>query len=345
MNLDLSNYWDDFSIRVSECIKSINAGTMPELKRLTVHVTNSCNLRCSYCNMDISKTHMNIGLLFKIIREFRDLGGSVIHFTGGEPTVYPYILEACEYSKLMGLTVSMNTNAFIKINTTYIDKLKTSFDSCDPVLFNKMMGIESFDAVVKNMKAYSTEMKDKMLSITAVLNRQTYRDMIKLAEYVSTEFDVYNLYFSNYKGNNPEFAFTDEEIEDMFENYIPKTLEVFKKYGHDYSIKQLSLYSEDDFKNSDVRFPMNKTLPCYIQLSEMSIGVDGSCHNCSHLFRDKVKPNISISVAHNELKTAFSIMKKELKGNYTMLSDKCLSGCNCNLIGFNTVVNEGIEVK
>lgn len=341
--MDLSNYWDDFELRVKESIDAINNKRMPELKRLTVHVSRNCNFKCSYCNHDISNDHMDLGLLFKIIKDFQVMGGSIIHFTGGEPTLYPELMDALEYAKLLGLTTSMNTNSFVKIDTTLVDKLKTSFDTCDRDTFNNIMGCDSFDKVVNNMKAYSTEMKDKMLSITAVLNRQTYKHMVELAEFVMTEFDVYNLYYSNYKGNDPEFAFTDEEIEDMFENYIPKTLEVFKKHGHDYSVKQLSLYSEEDFRNTAERFPMNRTLPCYIQLSEMSIDIDGDCHNCSHLFRDKVKPIVAVSVKDNSLKGAFDMMKFYLNGNYTFLSEKCLDGCNCNLIGFNQVVHEGIK--
>lgn len=204
------------------------------------------------------------------------------------------------------------------------------------------MGCNAFEVVVKNIKEYSEEMKDKLCSITAVLNKQTYKSMIDLAKFVMKEFNVYNLYFSNYKGNNSEFAFSDYEIDDMFDNYIPKTNDVFKNYGHDYSIKQLNLYSKNDFKNTNIRFPINKTLPCYIQLSEMTIDIYGKCYNCSHLFRDNVKPYVNINVNDLNLWAAFGLLKDQLHENYICLSDKCLSGCNCNLIGFNKTVHEKV---
>ena len=94
------------------------------------------------------------------------MGGSTIHFTGGEPTVVPYIEEIFAYAKSKGLIVSANTNAYKRINTDNIDKLKTSFDTPYADEFNATIGISSFEKVVDNMRIYSKEMKEKMLSIT-----------------------------------------------------------------------------------------------------------------------------------------------------------------------------------
>ena len=44
---------------------------------------------------------------------------------------------------------------------------------------------------MKMMKEYSKTMKNKMLSITAVLNRKAYRHMLELAQFVQENFDVY----------------------------------------------------------------------------------------------------------------------------------------------------------
>ena len=295
MELELSNYWDDFKERVNETIDCLQKGELPGLERLTVHLTEQCNFRCDYCNMRFSKRTMEKELAKKII------------------------------------------------NTENVDKLKTSFDTPYAAEFDSVMGVKAFGKVVENMKSYSKEMEEKMLSITAVLNRKTYRHMLNLAEFVQENFKVYNLYYSNYKGSNPEFAFTDEEIDDMFENYIPKVLNFFKETGNEYSYKQLSLYSQDDFRNVSCRFPSNKEVPCYIQLSEMTIDVDGNCFDCSHLYRDGVRPDEVINVKEDTLENCFKKRKERYKDISKMiyLSDKCLNGCNKNLIGFNHAVSHG----
>ena len=343
MELELSNYWDDFKERVNETIDCLQKGELPGLERLTVHLTEQCNFRCDYCNMRFSKRTMEKELAKKIIDEYAAMGGQTIHFTGGEPTIVPYIEEIFHYAKHKGLKVSSNTNGYKKINTENVDKLKTSFDTPYAAEFDSVMGVKAFGKVVENMKSYSKEMEEKMLSITAVLNRKTYRHMLNLAEFVQENFKVYNLYYSNYKGSNPEFAFTDQEIDDMFENYIPKVLNFFKETGNEYSYKQLSLYSQDDFRNVSCRFPSNKEVPCYIQLSEMTIDVDGNCFDCSHLYRDGVRPDEVINVKEDTLENCFKKRKERYKDISKMiyLSDKCLNGCNKNLIGFNHAVSHG----
>lgn len=343
MELEISNYWDDFQVRVNNTINCLKKGELPELERLTVHLTESCNFHCEYCNMKFSKKTMDINLAKKIVDDYVKMGGHTIHFTGGEPTVVPYIEEIFAYAKSKGLTVSSNTNGYKEIDTENVDKLKTSFDTPYADEFNSTMGIKAFETVVENMKKYSETMAGKMLSITAVLNRKTYKHMLELAKFVQENFNVYNLYYSNYKGSNPEFAFTDEEIDDMFENYIPKVLEYFKETNNTYSYKQLSLYKKDDFRNVDCRFEENKSIPCYIQLSEMTIDVDGNCYDCSHLFRDGVKPDKMINVKEVSLKECFEKRKEKYKdiSKMTYISEKCLNGCNKNLIGFNKAVAEG----
>lgn len=337
--LELSNYWDDFQLRVNNTIDCLKEHRMPKLERLTVHLTEQCNFRCEYCNVNFSTHTMDKELAFKIVKDYAQMGGNIIHFTGGEPSVVPYINELFKFSKECGLTVSSNTNGFRRIESQYIDKLKTSFDVPYKDIFNKTMGTDCFDKVVENIKYYSESMFGKMLSITAVINHKTYTSMLDLAKFVQENFKVYNLYFSNYKGSNKEFSFTDEQINDMFINYIPKVLEYFKSTNNEYSYRQLLLYKPSDFKDVDCRFEENKVTPCYIQLSELTIDVDGRCYNCSHLYRDKVIPNLYVSVKNQTLETCFQTMKTNQKNNYTCLSEKCLNGCNTNLIGFNMAVH------
>ena len=70
MELELSNYWDDFKERVNETIDCLQKGELPGLERLTVHLTEQCNFRCDYCNMRFSKRTMEKELAKKIIDEY-----------------------------------------------------------------------------------------------------------------------------------------------------------------------------------------------------------------------------------------------------------------------------------
>jgi len=157
---------------------------------------------------------MQESVVRKIIDEFSEMGGSIIHFTGGEPTIVPYFENVCAYAKSKGLQVSSNTNAYKRIDVTNIDKLKASFDTADKLQFNKIVGVDAFNQVVSNLRYYSEAMGEKMLSITAVLNKNTYRGMLDLAQFTRKNFKLYNLYYSNYKGDNPDMAFEDWQIDE-----------------------------------------------------------------------------------------------------------------------------------
>lgn len=336
--MDISNYWDDFPQRVTGTVKAIEEGGLPSLERLTVHLTDSCNLNCIYCNMKLKNKFMDFALAKRIVDEYAEAGGNIIHFTGGEPSIVPYIEELVEYANNGGLQVSMNTNAVKRIDVTHVDKLKASFDAFDAVTFRELYGTDAFERVVENMKYYSAEMEDKMLSITTVLNRQNFREMLDLATFIFDNFKIYNLYYSNYKGRDPRFAFSDEEIDELFGMYIPMTLDYLESIGQEYSHKQLSLYKTEDFSDSDERFPINRTLPCYIQLSEMTVDIHGDCYDCSHLFRDNVRYENPVSLEGYSLMDAFAELKRR-QDSHILLHSKCLSGCNRNLIGFNSTVD------
>lgn len=75
----------------------------------------------------------------------------------------------------------------------------------------------------------------------------------------------------------------------------------------------------------------------------MTIDTEGNVHNCSHLYRDFVRPNIGLNVNNMSVEDCFIKLKEDLKGCYTYLDKKCLSGCNTNLIGFNYQVQKNLK--
>lgn len=334
--LDRCNYWDDFSARVNDTARTVLSGSKPGLSRLTVHLTKACNFRCEYCNMCFQPKMMPLATAKKIVDEMPQ---GTIHFTGGEPTIIPYLAEICAYAKAKGLTVSLNTNGFKRIDVSNVDKLKASFDTGNREMFNRMVGAPAFDTVVSNYKHYSLKMKRKMFSITAVLSKLTYRDMLPLAQFVYKKFKVHNLYYSAYKGINNLHCFAPLDVNRLFAKNIPETLKFFTKMKAEYSRRQLTLYTKEDFALT-TRFPSNYTTPCYLQLSEMVVDVNGVCHDCSHLYRDGVITKTPLNVNDTPLLECFTKLKNVPEPNNTLISKKCLTGCNRNLCGFNRTVHK-----
>lgn len=83
-----------------------------------ISLTDKCNLRCVYCMPDdvkFEKNHINDDLSFDdykfIIKALADIGITKVRFTGGEPLLYPKLLELVKYTYLVGIDdISITTN-------------------------------------------------------------------------------------------------------------------------------------------------------------------------------------------------------------------------------------------
>ena len=82
------------------------------------------------------------------------------------------------------------------------------------------MGKEgAFKVVVNNIKDAS---KYAVTSITYTITHDNYRKVIDFAKFCNKEFkDIYAVFFSVYKGSNPDFVMTDEDVEIFFNNLLP----------------------------------------------------------------------------------------------------------------------------
>ena len=76
---------------------------------LTVDLTNRCNMMCNPCFMDANQVgyvhELTLDDITKILDDsvsFKPRRQMVVQFSGGEPTMSPFFLEACAYSKKVG---------------------------------------------------------------------------------------------------------------------------------------------------------------------------------------------------------------------------------------------------
>src|SRR6266508_3978695 len=88
-------------------------------RRVSVELTNICNLHCSYCLRDEDALYHNpanffpVELLRRVAREARDdIGVKHILFTGGEPTLHPQFKDLIATMADQQLTTSFVTNGW-----------------------------------------------------------------------------------------------------------------------------------------------------------------------------------------------------------------------------------------
>lgn len=280
---------------------------MPPVRRVAVFVTEACNFKCAYCNVNQNARVLSMAAFDSVVRRYGK--DAIIHITGGEPSVvswlYPYLEEHGQERRF-----HLNTNAFITPPAESVKRLKVSLDSCDPAYWNALVGRDAFDRVVANIKEAS---KHTVTSITYTLTKENYTKAPEFIRFANREFpDLYALFFSSYKGMNPRFVFEQEDIDAIFSEVIP---EMESLLGEESLALLRETLNNKRRLIGGVRFPENDlSKPCYLSMSERVIAPDGSEQLCSHLYRD--------GVCH------LSPQKHS----------KCQYGCNMRLVDFNRAV-------
>ena len=93
-------------------------------RRLTVELTNICNLHCSYCLRDEDALYhdpanfLPLELFTRVTREARDLMGiEQIMFTGGEPTLHP------DFGKLLAAVAALDLKCSFVTNGWHFERV------------------------------------------------------------------------------------------------------------------------------------------------------------------------------------------------------------------------------
>ena len=304
-----SLYWDDFARRIDETSDAINSGKSPPIRRVAVFITERCNFKCKYCNAQRNNKSLQKDAFESIVeRHGKD---AIIHITGGEPSMVPWLYPYLESRP--DVRFHLNTNAFIMPPLT-IKRLKVSLDSCNDN-WDVLVGQQgAFERVVDNIKVAS---KSVITSITFTLTHANIGEVLDFIRFANREFpDLYAIFFSIYKGMNDSFVFTDKDKEIFFNELRPEMLKIL-------SSESAALLEEtiDEKKRliQGARFPENDlNKPCYISMTERVYKYDGTEHRCSHLFRDGVS-------------------QKDCEKHIN-----CQYGCNRRLIAFNEEVEKRI---
>lgn len=133
-------------------------------RRLTVELTNICNLHCSYCLRDEDALYhspanfLPVDLFTRIAAGARDaMGVEHIMFTGGEPTLHKQFAEIVAAVAGLSLTCSFVTNGWhfervwplLSANRDTVTHVSFSLDGTTTESHDRWRGTGSFERVVR----------------------------------------------------------------------------------------------------------------------------------------------------------------------------------------------------
>ncbi len=196
------------------------------LTELRISVTHTCNYRCIFCHregMNDSPKEISVHDWEKIFQAAKELGIRKIKITGGEPLLYPQIVEFVQTAKKYFEEVSLTTNGYYhqeyakKLKDAGIDRINVSLHTLNDNVYEKITGVKGLLKVIKGVESaisHGIFVKINVLILNG-FNEGEVKSFIKFAR----EKDV-NIQFIEYEpllGLDKRYHISLEYIEKMLE--------------------------------------------------------------------------------------------------------------------------------
>ncbi len=131
---------------------------------LYLEVTNRCNLLCTTCPRTFETLEppadMSWELFTRIVEQVPDLRRAVLHGVG-EPLMVRDLPRMVRHLKDRGVHVLFNTNGVLldrargqALIDAGLDELRVSLDAAHPEAFQAVRGVDAFDRIVANVRAF-----------------------------------------------------------------------------------------------------------------------------------------------------------------------------------------------
>ncbi|MCJ7625415.1 MAG: radical SAM protein, partial [Anaerolineaceae bacterium] len=256
--------------------------------RMDLALTYRCNNKCVHCynESDRLKHELDVDQWEKILDRVWKLGIPHVVFTGGEPTLVPFLPELITYAEKLGMITGLNTNGRKFSDPAYIDALVSAG------LDHVQITLESHDAEIHDdITAAPGAWAQTTSGITNALNSKLYvmtnttllrsnsASLTDTLDFLSAlGVPTVGLNGLIYSGRG---ASVDESIS---ENDLPALLEIAKAHAAD-SEQRLIWYTPTMYCHFN---PIESNLGvkgCTAALYNMCIEPDGSVLPCQSYYR------------------------------------------------------------
>lgn len=169
-------------------------------------ITHRCPLQCPYCSNPVELEHANAELSTeewrRVIAEMADLGILQIHFSGGEPTARPDLVELVQqatdaglYSNLITSAVTLTRDKVAEIANAGLSHVQISFQAVDPALANRIGGHKRGHSRKLQAAAWVRE-EGLPLTVNAVMHRQNLHELPGMID-MAVALDAHRIEIAN----------------------------------------------------------------------------------------------------------------------------------------------------
>lgn len=157
-----------------------------------IEITKNCNLRCKYCFNEAGNGSPELPLnsWIELLDSLHGKGLRVIKVSGGEPFLYPDILDFLEYAQDRFI-VSVNTSGYFidevvarRLSTMHLQAVQVSLDSTTAKVHDLFRGKGTWEKAIRAIELLSRE--NVPIRISTTVTTQNYDELGKIRYLANT---------------------------------------------------------------------------------------------------------------------------------------------------------------
>ncbi|MCP3967444.1 MAG: radical SAM protein, partial [Lentisphaerae bacterium] len=252
---------------------------------------------CTFCNIwqEENKTRQEHSLedVKNNLIALKKLGVKAIDFTGGEPLLYPHIIEVLSLAKEYGFRTILVTNGILYPKYAHklkglVDALQFSFDDVDEDIHNKSRGVNCYNKVMRSIEI-AKKIKQKICLIH-VVTKDNITQVPKAIKFAQNHKCIIAL--------SPCFNYFGSE--GLSKNYVSEIKQYFKEKFTILDLANLKLIAN---RGNDINNPVCKAVSSTVVISPDNYLLLPCYHH--HVKKIKIENNlveIYSSAIVNEIK-------------------------------------------
>lgn len=197
--------------------------------RMDLALTYGCNNHCAHCYNEPGrgKNCLDKDQWIRVLDKLNEIAIPHVVFTGGEPTILPYLPDLISYADQLGIVSGLNTNGRLlrdenltaKLKAASLDHVQITLESTDPAIHDAMVGARgAWEETVAGIKM-AVKHKIHINTNTTLLKQNASVEAINklsdfLAELAVPTFGLNALIYSG-KGKEVDSAINAEQLPEL----------------------------------------------------------------------------------------------------------------------------------
>ncbi len=168
-----------------------------KLLSIEIEFSQRCNFRCPYCYVpkeSFPEDEMSRDEIRDVILQAKDLGARKIIILGGEPTIYPHILEMIRFIRSQDLEAEMFTNGtqitadfarqLFKDQVRVVLKMNTFDEKLQDMLTDKKGAFKIIREAFNNLKRAGYPSKKAFLAVSTIICKQNLDEIVVMWQWL-----------------------------------------------------------------------------------------------------------------------------------------------------------------